>query len=159
MDVNEENTIIEDSITRQREFQKYHKERYEDMVKAKAPKELIDYFKKVSEMTIGEYELMIKEEEKKEKEKISEYAKNNPIQESVVNLIYKKVDEMEYKESSYCYQMYFSMHLNPISFLKKEDWDHKLYDAFLDHGYELYKEKYKSQGQEAEKTMTGIVFQ
>jgi hypothetical protein len=36
------------------------------------------------------------------------------------------------------------MHLDPILFLKKEDWDHKLYDAFLDHGYELYREKYKS---------------
>lgn len=72
-----------------------------------------------------------------------EYIKNNPIQEPIVNEIYKRESELEYNRLRYTSYVEYEMDINPLDFMNEEDYEYNIYKSFLSHAFEIYRERYK----------------
>ena len=134
--------IIEDTVTRNLEWKKSRQQRLESLRRLKAPAELIEYEEKIAEMDWAEYQVFLKEQQDDRKKLQTEYSKNNPMQQEIVDKIYNLVDNLEYDRFVYSSNLHFLMKLNPLSFMTQSDFDNCLYDAFMDHAHELYCKKY-----------------
>lgn len=133
--------VVEDTLTKQRKMQEDYRKQAEKLVALKAPQILIDYCTKISKMTLGEYHLFRKEECENDKKRKEEYIKTHPIQESIVNLIYEKAQDIE-PEVDYDD---FIIELHPLAFMSLEDYDYDIYEPFLRHAYELTAQRYKAE--------------
>ena len=139
--VDEMSVIVEDTLSRNREFQAEHRNRMEYFKALGAPIVLIDYEEMLSKMTVAEYKVYLQEEEDEIKQIKLEYAKNHPIQKSIVDEIYARESKLPY--NSMTYRVNFIIDLDPISFMGEEDYKNELYDTFLKHAEEIYRERYE----------------
>ena len=97
----------------------------------------------ISKMTLAEYEIYCQQLEEEDKKIKSEYAKNNPIQKSIVDEIYNRESKLEYKYLTYSSNVHLAMAIDPLSFMSNEDYENDLYRPFLEHARELYRDRFK----------------
>ena len=135
-------SIIEDTLTKQRKQQERYIKQAERLKNLGAPQILIDHALECSKMTWAEHLLHEKEIEEQEKQHYSEYAKNNPLQEFIVNRIYEKAETIVPNETIYISFTAFLMELHPLEFMPERDFDNKLYESFLRHAHEIVRKKY-----------------
>ena len=78
---------------------KFRKERLKRLSQLKEhnfPKEIIEEEKKISKMTLVEYEIYRKNLEEENRKGKSDYFRNNPIKKSIVDEIYNRESKLEY---------------------------------------------------------------
>jgi len=134
--------IIEDTISRNKEFQEDRKARLKRMKELNAPQIIIDTEEKISKMTVAEFKIFCEQADEEGKKHRAEYAKNNPIQRSIVDEIYLRESKLEYSFLRYSSTVHFMMAIHPLSFMSEEDYYNDLYQTFLDHAMELYSARY-----------------
>jgi hypothetical protein len=135
--------IIEDTISRNKEFQEQRRSRVQRLKELKAPAIIIETEEMISKMTLAEYEIYCRQLAEEDKKLKSEYAKINPIQKSIVDEIYDRESKLEYDYFVYTSDIHLIRALHPLSFMSQEDYDHDLYRTFLDHAKELYRDRFK----------------
>jgi len=135
--------IVEDTVSRNKKFQEERRLRVNRLKELKAPDILIETEEKISKMTLVEYELYCKECEEADKKIKAEYAKNNPIQKSIVDEIYSRESKLEYDRFRYCSDVHLTMAIDPLSFMSQEDYENDLYKTFLEHAKQLYRNRFK----------------
>jgi len=100
---------------------------------------VIDYVQNVEmNMTYTEYmkvQRKVREEFKQEK---IEYAKNNPLKQSITEEIYARMEKLPYNETIAQSRLRFDMEIDAISIMGESHYDNELYDAILNHAHELY---------------------
>jgi hypothetical protein len=143
--------IIEDTISRNRKFQEQRNIKVKRLKELRAPLEIIAYEEMVAGMSIAEYEIHLDQQEKKNAAINAEYAKNNPVQKHIVDEIYNRVEKLEFDFFTYISDTHFLMSVHPLEFMSQEDYDHNLYQTFLDHAQELYHGKYLNEYNAVEK--------
>jgi len=137
--------IIEDTISRNKEFQKQRRLRVKRLKELRAPANIIEVEEMISKMTVAEYKLYCQSCEE-ENEKINlEYSKNNPIQKPIVDEIYDRESKLEYDYFLYTSDVQLVMAIDPLKFMREDDYYHDLYRTFLEHAKELYRERFKQQ--------------
>ena len=85
--------IVENELTRTREFRKQCLERAEGLKRLGAPQTLIDEELRKSKLTHREYTNEVAAERAEANARVKEFQKNNPMRESVVKGIFKWFDE------------------------------------------------------------------
>ena len=137
------NEIVEDTISRNKKFQEERRERLKKFKELRAPDIIIETEEMISKMTLAEYEIYCQQLEEEDKKIKSEYAKNNPIQKSIVDEIYNRESKLEYKYLTYSSNVHLAMAIDPLSFMSNEDYENDLYRPFLEHARELYRDRFK----------------
>jgi len=137
--------IIEDTISRNKKFQEERLLLVQRLKELKAPDIMIETEEMISKMTLAEYKVFCQQQEEYHKEDVSEYAKNNPIQKSIVDEIYARESKLEYDYFNYCSDVRLIAAIDPLSFMSKDDYYYDLYKTFLEHAKELYRNRYKVQ--------------
>jgi len=140
-----ETIIIEDTISRNKKFQEERELRVNNLKKAKAPVELIECEEIISKMTLAEYKNYCHQYEEEDKKIKLEYAKNNPIQKSIVDEIYDRESKLKYNYMAYSYDFHLLMAIEPWSFISKNDSENDLYITFLEHAKEIYRDRFKEE--------------
>ena len=143
-----ETIIIEDTISRNKKFQEERNLRVEQLKKAKAPGALIEYEEMISKMTLAEYNIYCQQYEEEDKKNKLEYAKNNPIQKSIVDEIYDRESKLKYDYWTYATNVHWLMAIDPLGFISREDFENDLYITFLEHAKEIYKDRFKEEFRE-----------
>lgn len=138
-------TIIDDTMIRNRKFQEGRRKKIEKMKSVGAPAILIEEEEKIAKMTVAEYELYNKMQRALDSRVFAEYAEHNPLKEEVVNEIYKRIDRLPYDYFQYEITSHLLDAINWYEFLSRDDLYYRLYDAFIDHAREMYREKYKTE--------------
>lgn len=144
--------IIEDTITRNREFQKQRNLRVQRLKELRAPQSVIEQEEMIAQMTVAEYEIYAGKEQQEHEAKKSEYAKNNPIQKHIVDEIYSRGEKLEYDYFTYISDFQFLCVIDPLKFMSQEDYDYDLYHTFLDHAREIYHKKYQTEYNNSEQS-------
>ena len=138
--------IVEDTISRNKKFQEERRLKLKRFKELKAPDIIIETEEMISKMTLAEYNIYCQQLEEEEDKNIkSEYAKNNPIQKSIVDEIYNRESKLEYDYFTYSFNFHLAMAIDPLSFMSQEDYDNDLYRTFLEHAKELYRDRFKEQ--------------
>ena len=137
--------IIEDTISRNKEFQKKQLEKIEKMKQFGAPPIILEREEKIAKMTLAEYYVFLEEEKKQWKEIVSDYAKDNPIQKQIVDEIYSRLEKLTYQSLTYSSFVRFLCEIDPKAFMSDDDFTYDLYTDFLLHAHELYREKYHNE--------------
>ena len=135
--------IIEDTISRNRKFQEERKLRLNRLKELKAPDIIIETEEMISKMSLAEYEIYCKECDEEDKKIKAEYAKNNPIQKSIVDEIYNRESKLNYDYFRYSSDVHLIMAIDPLSFMSNEDYENDLYRTFLEHAKQLYRDRFK----------------
>lgn len=135
--------IIEDTISRNRKFQEDRELRVKRLKAIKAPAVIIDHEEMISRMTLAEYQIYCQKLEEEEKQIKLEYAKNNPIQKSIVDEIYNRESKLKYNYMAYSYDFHLLNAIDPLGFISKDDYKNDLYVTFLEHAKEIYRDRYK----------------
>jgi hypothetical protein len=138
-------TIIDDMIIRNRKFREARRKKIEKMKSVGAPAVLIEEEEKIAKMTLAEYEWYNKMQMALDSRVFAEYAEHNPLKEEVVNEIYKRIDRLSYDYFQYEITSHLLDAINWYEFVSKDDLYYRLYDAFIDHARNLYREKYKTE--------------
>jgi len=134
--------VIEDTISRNKQFQEDRKVRLKRLKELKAPQIIIETEEMISKMTVAEFQIYCELSDAEDKKVKLEYAKNNPIQKSVVDEIYLRESKLDYGFLVYSSNVQFTMAINPLDFMSADDYDNDLYQTFLDHARELYSTRY-----------------
>jgi hypothetical protein len=135
--------IVEDTISRNKKFQQERRLRLNRLKELKAPDIIIETEEMISKMTLAEYDIYCQQLEEEDKKIKSEYAKNNPIQKSIVDEIYNRESKLEYDYFTYSSDVHLVMAIDPLSFMSEEDYENDLYRTFLEHAKELYRDRFK----------------
>lgn len=135
--------IIEDTISRNKKFQEERRLRVKRLKELKAPDIIIETEEMISKMTLVEYEIYCRECEEEDKKIKAEYAKNNPIQKSIVDEIYNRESSLEYDYWKYSSDNHLINAIDPLSFMSADDYENDLYRTFLEHAKELYRDRFK----------------
>jgi len=138
------NEIIEDTISRNKAFQEERLLRLNRLKALNAPDILIETEEMISKMTIAEYNSYLQQEMEEYKKIKSEYAKNNRIQQSIVDEIYNRESKLEYDHLTYSDEAYLMRAIDPLSFMSQEDYINDLYETFLNHAIEIYRDRFKN---------------
>jgi hypothetical protein len=136
--------IIEDTISRNKAFQEERLLRLNRLKALKVPDIIIETEEMISKMTIAEYNSYLQQEMEEYKKIKSEYAKNNRIQQSIVDEIYNRESKLEYDYFTYSYETHLIMAIDPLSFMSEEDYMNDLYETFLNHAIEIYRDRFKN---------------
>lgn len=134
--------IIEDTISRNREFQKQRQRRVASLKAIDAPEVIIRNEEMIAKMTLAEYKVYCNELQEERKKEITEYARKNPIQKSIVDEIYRRESELPYEYMAYYSQTTFVSRVDPLQFMSTQDFMHDLYATFIDHALEIYRNRY-----------------
>ena len=135
--------IIEDTISRNKKFQEERQARLKMLKELKAPDIMIETEEMISKMTLAEYEIYCRDCEEEDKKIKAEYAKNNPIQKSIVDEIYLRESKLEYGYFMYSFDVHLIAAIDPLSFMSNEDYENDLYRPFLEHAKQLYRNRFK----------------
>lgn len=135
--------IIEDTISRNKKFQEERKLRIERLKELNVPDSIIETQEMISKMTLAEYKIYCQAYDEEDKKIKVEYAKNNPIQKSIVDEIYSRESKLEYDYLRYSSDVQLEMAIDPLSFMSKDDYHNDLYVVFLNHAKELYRDRFK----------------
>ena len=146
-----ETIIIEDTISRNKKFQEERKLRVNALKKAKVSVEWIEYEEMISKMTLAEYNIYLQQLEEEFKKNKLEYAKNNPIQKSIVDEIYDRESKLKYDYWAYSTNARWLMAIDPLGFISREDFENDLYITFLEHAKEIYKDRFKEEFEKEDK--------
>jgi len=138
------NEVIEDTISRNKAFQEERLLRLNRLKALNAPDILIETEEMISKMTIAEYNSYRQQEMEEYKKIKSEYAKNNRIQQSIVDEIYNRESKLEYDHLTYSDEAYLMRAIDPLSFMSQEDYINDLYETFLNHAIEIYRDRFKN---------------
>jgi hypothetical protein len=138
-------TVIEDSLTRTRKLREEMKKRYERLIALDAPQILIDHAKSRLNITYAEYLLEQKQEKEENKRRKLQYAKENPIQKEIVDKIYTRMENLPYNYVTSSSYHSFERGIDIMSVINASDHENELYQAILNHAYNLYCEKYRDQ--------------
>jgi len=136
------NEIIEDTISRNKAFQKERLLRLNRLKALNAPDILIETEEMISKMTIAEYNSYLQQEMEEYKKIKSEYAKNNRIQQSIVDEIYNRESKLKYDHFIYSDEADLIRAIDPLSFMSEEDFMNDLYETFLNHAIEIYRDRF-----------------
>jgi len=136
------NEVIEDTISRNKAFQKERLLRLNRLKALNAPDILIETEEMISKMTIAEYNSYLQQEEEEYKKIRSEYAKNNRIQQSIVDEIYNRESKLKYDHFTYSDEADLIRAIDPLSFMSEEDFMNDLYETFLNHAIEIYRDRF-----------------
>jgi len=136
------NEIIEDTISRNKAFQKERLLRLNRLKALNAPDILIETEEMISKMTIAEYNSYLQQEMEEYKKIKSEYAKNNRIQQSIVDEIYNRESKLKYDHFLYSDEADLIWAIDPLSFMSEEDYMMGLYETFLNHAVEIYRDRF-----------------
>lgn len=136
------NEVIEDTISRNKAFQKERLLRLNRLKALNAPDILIETEEMISKMTIAEYNSYLQQEEEEYKKIRSEYAKNNRIQQSIVDEIYNRESKLKYDHFLYSDEADLIWAIDPLSFMSEEDFMNDLYETFLNHAIEIYRDRF-----------------
>ena len=145
-----ETIIIEDTISRNKKFQEERELRVNNLKKAKVSAESIEYEEMISKMTLAEYNIYYLQCEEEDKKNKLEYAKNNPIQKSIVDEIYDRESKLKYDYWVYSTNVHWLMAIDPLGFISREDFENDLYITFLEHAKEIYRDRFKKEFGEEE---------
>lgn len=137
------NEIIEDTISRNKKFQEERRLRLKELKELKAPDIIIEAEEMISKMTLAEYKIYSQQIEEDYKKIKLEYAKNNPIQKSIIDEIYNRESKLEYDYFVYSSNLHLIIAIDPLSFMSKDDYKLDLYSTFLEHAKELYRDRFK----------------
>jgi hypothetical protein len=137
--------IVEDTIIRNKKFQEERRLRLNRLKELKAPDIIIETEEMISKMTLVEYKIYCQQLEEEDRKIKSEYAKNNPIQKSIVDEIYNRERELGYDYFTYSSNVHWAMAIDPLSFMSEEDYENDLYRTFLEHAKELYRDRFKAE--------------
>ena len=137
--------IVEDTISRNKKFQEERRLRLKRMKELKVPNIIIEREEMISKMTLAEYLVYCQQCEEEDKKIKLEYAKNNPIQKSIVDEIYNRESKLEYNYLTYLSSVRLIGAIDPLSFMSAEDYENDLYESFLEHAKELYRDRFKDQ--------------
>lgn len=143
--------IIEDTITRNRKFREERLKRIKRLKEMNVPKEILEHEEYIAGMTVAEFEIYELKCIKEDNERMAEYVKNNPIQQTVVDEIYNRLEKLEFDSTAYWSEVFFHLRLAPLDFMSNDDFHNGVYDAFLNHARELYQKKYVREYEESEK--------
>jgi len=135
--------IVEDTISRNKKFQKERTLKVKRLKELKAPDILIETEEMISKMTLAEYEIYCQQVEEEDKKIKAEYAKNNTIQKHIVDEIYNRESKLPYDYFTYSSNVHLMWKIDPLSFMSDDDYEHDLYRTFLEHAKELYRERFK----------------
>lgn len=135
--------IVEDTISRNKKFQEERRFRLKHLKELRVPDIIIKTEEMISKMTLVEYSIYCQQLEEEDKNIKSEYAKNNPIQKSIVDEIYNRESKLEYDYVTYSSNVHLAMAIDPLSFMSQDDYDNDLYRTFLEHAKELYRDRFK----------------
>ena len=135
--------IIEDTISRNKKFQEERQARLKRLKELKAPDIMIETEEMISKMTLAEYEIYCRDCEEEDKKIKAEYAKNNPIQKSIVDEIYLRESKLEYDYFMYSFDVHLIAAIDLLSFMSNEDYENDLYGPFLEHTKQLYRNRFK----------------
>jgi len=136
------NEVIEDTISRNKAFQKERLLKLNRLKALNAPDILIETEEMISKMTIAEYNSYLQQEEEEYKKTRSEYAKNNRIQQSIVDEIYNRESKLKYDHFLYSDEADLIWAIDPLSFMSEEDYMMGLYETFLNHAVEIYRDRF-----------------
>lgn len=137
------NEMIEDTISRNKKFQEERRLRLQRLKELKAPDIILETEEMISKMTLAEYQIYCQQIEAEDKQIKLEYAKNNPIQKSIVDEIYARESKLEYDYFVYSSDVHLIVAIDPLSFMSQDDYDNDLYRTFLEHAKELYRDRFK----------------
>ena len=143
--------IIEDTITRNRKFREERLKRIKRLKEMNVPKEILEHEEYIAGMTVAEFEIYELKCIKEDNERMAEYVKNNPIQQTVVDEIYNRLEKLEFDSTAYWSEVFFHLRLAQLDFMSNDDFHNGVYDAFLNHARELYQKKYVREYEESEK--------
>jgi hypothetical protein len=135
-------TIIEDEQTRTEELRIRLQKRLKFLIDIEAPQEVIDYVQNVEmNMTYTEHRNAEKQIEKALRQEKIEYAKNHPLEKSIVDEIYARMEKLPCSTSIMISPLNFHIEIDAVSIMGVEHYDNDLYDDILNHAYELYCER------------------
>jgi hypothetical protein len=137
--------IIEDTISRNKEFQEGRRKKVQQLKNLGAPRILIEHEEMLSKMTLAEYKVYLDDMKKEELEIKAEYAKNNPIQKHIVDEIYSRAEKLDYSYWVHFDDNYFLQAIDPLKFMSEDDFNNDLYQTFLDHAKEVHNKKYSDE--------------
>jgi hypothetical protein len=135
-------TIIEDEQTRTEELRIRLQKRLKFLIDIEAPQEVIDYVQNVEmNMTYTEHMKAEKQIEEALRQEKIEYAKNHPLEKSIVDEIYARMEKLPCSTSIMISPLNFHIEIDAVSIMGEEHYDNDLYDDILNHAYELYYER------------------
>ena len=141
---NEDNEVIEDSLTKDEKFKKEQNKRVKQLIALRAPDVIIEREKYIATLTIAEYKNLLNEEEKEEKKFLNEYMKENPLNKDVVDRLFGAFEELlnapEVKpmmDSFIC----FTHDLDPLKYVSHYEYDIGVYDPLIESFFKEYGEK------------------
>ena len=137
------NEILEDTISRNKEFFEQRQLRVQRLKELNAPNIIVETEEMISRMTLAEYKVYCKKLAEDYKTLKLEYVKTSPIQKCIVDEIYDRGSKLEYNYSLYSSDFLLMKALDPLSFMSQDDYNNDLYESFLDHAKELYRERFK----------------
>jgi hypothetical protein len=137
-------TIIEDEQTRTEELRIRLQKRLKFLIDIEAPQEVIDHVQNVEmNITYTEHRNAEKQIEKALRQEKIEYAKNHPLEKSIVDEIYARMEKLPCNTSIMISPLNFHIEIDAVSIMGVEHYDNDLYDDILNHAYELYCERYR----------------
>lgn len=137
--------LTKDNTMNQEEFKNLKERKIQSANKLKelgAPKEVVESELSYSKMTLSEFLKQSELEEKQHNTLKKKYIAANPIKKDIVDAIYQKSNVIEYQSITYTSFTYFLSKLNPLEFMSQDDFHYGIYDDFLKHAHELYREKH-----------------
>jgi len=134
---------IEDTISRNRKFQEEMRLKIERLKAFNAPDIIIENQEMISKMTLAEYKIYCRELEEEEKKFKAWYIKNNPIEKSIVDEIYTRESKLEFDYFTYFSNVHWNIAINPLSFMSEDHYKNDLYEPFMKHAHEIYRERFE----------------
>ena len=141
---NEDNEVIEDSLTKDEKFKKERNKRVKQLIALRAPDVIVEREKYIATLTIAEYKNLLNEEEKEEKKFLNEYMKENPLNKDVVDSLFDAFEELlnapEVKPMMDSF-IRFTHELDPLKYVSRYEYDIGVYDPLIESFFKEYGEK------------------
>ena len=137
--------ILEDTITREKNWKEKQENILIQMKQTNAPRELIEQQELRVSMTRAEYSAYLEESTKQFDIEKAEYYKNNPMRKDVYDALYAKTDILQYERIAVSSAVRFLILLDPESMMTERDYYYGVYDDIISHCWELYQEEWSEE--------------
>jgi hypothetical protein len=137
--------ILEDTISREKNWKEKQEKLLIQMKQTNAPRELIEQQELRVSMTRAEYSAYLEESTKQFDIEKAEYYKNNPMRKDVYDALYAKTEILQYERVAVSSAVRFLMLLDPESMMSERDYYYGVYDDIINHCWELYQEEYSEE--------------
>jgi len=137
--------ILEDTITREKNWKEKQEKILIQMKQTNAPRELIEQQELRVSMTRAEYSAYLEESTKQFDIEKAEYYKNNPMRKDVYDALYAKTEILQYERIAVSSAVRFLILLDPESMMTERDYYYGVYDDIISHCWELYQEEWSEE--------------